>query len=816
MGIKRPSRKFLSSKVLLLLFFSLCAKVFGQEITIRGRVTDLDKGTPLAFVNIIAGQNTAGAMTDIDGYFVLRLHTYPDSLMMSYVGYSPLTYHTKNSENNINLRMKASEINLGEVVVYAGENPAHRIILHTIRKKDNNDPEKLSTWSYTSYSKFILTADSTELHSSNGALNDSLLYYLDQYTEKQHFMIVETISECYYKFPHRTSERVLASRISGFSNPLFALVATQLQSFSIYPDFINISGKDFIGPLSKGSTSRYFFNIEDTLYNQQDSVFVISFKPAKGRNFEGLKGLLYINTSTYAVQNVIAEPASQDINITYKIQQMYSRQVSGHWFPVQLNTFIGIKNMDQNNIPMYGELRSYLSDIDINQPISNASFSGFDLEMPPDARVRDDTFFSLYRADSLSGKDLRTYYFLDSLGEKHHFDQTMNMFETLLTGYYPSRFFDVDLRRLVNYNKYEGFRLGLGLRTSTSLSSRFAISGYFAYGFKDMATKYGLGTEAVILKNNRLSVGANYSFDIRESGGSVFNEANNILGTSSIRGFYIENMENLRSWSVYLKGIIPKWKLYYELYGTREQIGIQGPYSFHESIQSQKITSDSTSFIFIEPGVRLRWSPWEKLISSGKTISSVTSGKPVFFLNFSQGIKGFLEGGMNYSRLELRIQGKLKTLRIGDLSWIVQSGIVKGNVPWSKLFTSPALSGGFSLSAPGTFATIGMNEFVSSRYFSVFLNHNIGPLWRNKNIKAPELLFKGAWLTGDLSNPLSHINAPFKAPQKGIAEVGLGLDKVIRSSFSAIGIEAMYRIGYYSLPRPKDNIGIRLTFLINL
>ncbi len=812
----KPNNSFVISRILILLLFSFYTNAYCQEITIRGRVTDADKGTPLAFVNIIAGQDASGAMTDIDGYYVLKLKTYPDSLMLSYVGYSPLIYHTKNNETIISLCMKVSEINLGEVIVYAGENPAHRIVMQAIRKKDLNDPEKLSTWSYTSYSKFILTADSTELGQPNTSLNDSLIYYLNQYTEKQHFMIVESISERFYKFPDRTSERVLASRISGFSNPLFALVATQLQSFSIYPDFINISGKDFIGPLSKGSTSRYFFSIEDTLYNQQDSIFVISFKPAKGRNFEGLKGLLYINTSTYAVQNVIAEPAGQDANITYKIQQMYSKQASGHWFPVQLNTFIGIKNMEQNNIPMYGELRTYLSDIKINQPISNASFSGFDLEIPPDAKVRDEAFFSLYRNDSLSGKDLRTYYFLDSLGEKYHFDQTMNMFETLMTGYYPGRFFDIDLRRLVNFNRHEGFRLGLGLKTNTLLSSRFSLSGYFAYGFKDKATKYGLATEAVILKNNKLSIGANYSSDIRESGGSVFNEAYNLLGTSSIRGLYIDNMENISSWSVYCKGMIPEWKLNYELYGAKEQISLIGPYFFKEAFRSQTKTNDSTNFVFIEPGIRLRWSPWEKLISSGKTISSVTSGKPVFYLNYSQGIKDLLKGDMNYSRLELRIQGKIKTLRTGNLSWIMQSGIVMGDVPWSKLFTSPALSGRFSLSAPGTFATIGMNEFVSSKYCSVFLNHNVGPLWRNKKIKAPELLFKGAWLIGDLSNRSSHLNAPFQAPRKGIMELGLGFDKILRSSFSAIGIEAMYRFGYYSLPKPIDNLGIRFTFSINL
>ncbi len=58
------------------------------------------------------------------------------------------------------------------------------------------------------------------------------------------------------------------------------------------------------------------------------------------------------------------------------------------------------------------------------------------------------------------------------------------------TGYYPVGVFDIDLKTLIKYNNYEGFRLGIGGLTNDRLFKKYRVGGYVAYGFKDRAVKF--------------------------------------------------------------------------------------------------------------------------------------------------------------------------------------------------------------------------------------------------------------------------------------------------------------------------------------
>ena len=81
-----------------------------------------------------------------------------------------------------------------------------------------------------------------------------------------------------------------------------------------------------------------------------DTVFIISFRPYKGRNFEGMKGVLYINSHGYAVQNVLAEAYDQK-NEPFKvsIQQQYDLIEGKRWFPVLLSSTIIFSGAQMGN-----------------------------------------------------------------------------------------------------------------------------------------------------------------------------------------------------------------------------------------------------------------------------------------------------------------------------------------------------------------------------------------------------------------------------------------------------------------------------------
>ena len=208
---------------------------------------------------------------------------------------------------------------------------------------------------------------------------DSEEYKIRKFLNYQDIMLMETVSERKFKYPDMDNEKVTASKISGLKDPAFILLASQLQSFSFYNNFISIYDKNYLSPISKGSTAKYFFLIEDTLYGQNnDTTFIISFKPHKGKNFQGLKGVLYINSNKYAIQNVIAEPYERR-TIDCKIQQKYELINNEYWFPVELNTNIIFRNIIlesgsfKTTVIALG--KSYIKDIKVNENFDKKEFS---------------------------------------------------------------------------------------------------------------------------------------------------------------------------------------------------------------------------------------------------------------------------------------------------------------------------------------------------------------------------------------------------------------------------------------------------------
>lgn len=70
----------------LVLCMSIVASVFGQEISVSGKVTDAADGTPLPGVNIVEKGTTNGTITDPDGNFSLTVGS-DATLVFSFVGY---------------------------------------------------------------------------------------------------------------------------------------------------------------------------------------------------------------------------------------------------------------------------------------------------------------------------------------------------------------------------------------------------------------------------------------------------------------------------------------------------------------------------------------------------------------------------------------------------------------------------------------------------------------------------------------------------------------------------------------------------------
>lgn len=143
-----------------LFFFQFFYSSFSQPFTVRGRVTDAENGDPIPFANIIVKGTTIGTVCDFDGYYSLKVPRKVDSLSSIYIGYQMRSKKFQNeATQTVNFQLKEAGIELKEVVIKPGENPAWPIMREVIRNKQFNDKRSLVSYEYEAYNKMEIDID---------------------------------------------------------------------------------------------------------------------------------------------------------------------------------------------------------------------------------------------------------------------------------------------------------------------------------------------------------------------------------------------------------------------------------------------------------------------------------------------------------------------------------------------------------------------------------------------------------------------------------------------------------------------------------
>lgn len=803
--------KFFFMTVLILRVVSLT----GQSYSVSGRIKDAATNESLAFVNVVYGEGKYGTISNIDGFYHIISDRKIGEITFVLIGYEPKTIRPDTLKNeSFDVFLNAQPVSLDEVVVKPGINPALRIIDQVTQNRNINNPEKMSSFSYSSYNKMHFTFVK-EKKSTDSILNQTITEQLRQDTTpsklRSHILLMEFISERKFKFPGKNQEKIVASRVSGFKDPSFTLLATQLQSFSFYNDFFVLFDKLYLNPISPGSTSRYAFLLEDTFLTETyDTLFVISFKPIEGKNFDGLKGVLYINTKGYAIQNVMAE-ASQNESVSVKIQQRYELIDRKRWFPTQLNTQLAFKNLVNNkntrDVTIVGFGKSYLRNIRLEPDVSATNFSNIILSVAPDAYFIPDTVWEQYRPVPLSRRDSFTYHILDSIGKAKNLDQRLEIWETLSTGFIPVGYLHLDLRRFVNYNRKEGFRVGLGLRTNNQLSKYFSVGGHYAYGITDKKSKYGAFVQLFPAWESDTRFSFNYMNDVTETGAYRFVDDQFLFSTELYRGFLVNRMDRIKGFeSTFTFRAMRYFKFKFSLVNATRSLN---DYSFggtENVIDNYRLT---------EAGAGFKFTFDEKFVQTprGRKISTGTR-YPVLWFNYRQGIE-LLNGSLLYHKYEARISKTFHSKRFGKTAATMVSGLSDRALPIGLLYNGHGNYSGFSFDAENSFGTMRMNEFYSSRFYYAFFRQNFESLLFRRGKFKPGISLAFNAGVGEMKHPQLHRGIYYKTMEKGYYETGLIFDKILNQKLFGYGFAVYYRLGPYSFTKTANNFAYKLALTFN-
>ncbi len=808
-------------KHLVALFIALVYGCPALQAQLSGRVTDVDTKEPLAFVAIVEKGTTNGCYTDIDGYYHFQPANTTTVFVFSYVGYQEIERGIYgNGNDTLNIAMRKNANTTAEVIILPGINPAERIIKAAINNKKQNDPESDIAFTYDSYNKLVFGTklDSVLLNNPDSlALQDTSTIAMYDFFNKQYLFLMESIATRKYLPPNHSEETIIANRVSGLKNTDFFLLATQLQSFSFYGETVQILGTSYMSPLADGAIKKYLFILEDTTFIDNDTVFTISFRPRKNKNFDGLKGQLFINSNKYALQNVIAEP-NETKSLYIHIQQQYELVDQRKWFPMQLNSFFTFPRALINDQPMTGEGKSYIKNLKLDPPLTRKEFTPVTLLMGKNAGNQPDSIWNKYRDRPLDTKETTTYHTVDSIGKAENIDAQIKLLESLTTGLIPMGPVSFELARLLRFNNYEGYRLGAGLRTNNRLSETFDIGAYYAYGFKDKHSKYGGDIKLHLYKKRNAWTKLLYENDVMETAGNQFTKPTDGFLSQSIYPFFVSRMDRREKLEAQINGRL-MGNLSALAFANTQMVKSFDHYQ-HNFTTEENVKLFTSNFNITEIGLILRYAPGEKLVRTTNKEIRLGGFYPLFWFRVTKGIDNIFGSTLDYVRLDASVEKTFRILNVGDFSINAIAGLVPQDVPLPLLYNAKGTNTldynkkWIGITVPNTFETMRINEFNHSQFIAVHLRHNFKQLLIKRKNFNPNFVLVSSMLWGKMNNTASH-NIVGKAATKGYYESGLQINNLLKVNFTSLGVGVFYRYGPEHLSGTINNFAFKISSTLN-
>jgi len=823
---------------LLTLFFTLTIQA---QFQINGIVTD-SSNKPLPFATITTPDNI-NTITDVDGKFIFKPSEKATSFSVSYIGFqTKIVAITEKRYYSVSLSQKTDDL---KEVIISNENPALTIIRKVIANKSKNNPQKkLSSFEYKSYNKLIVTAnpDSIDGRIDSSAtykdLNkkriniDSSDYKFKEIISKQHLFQTEKVSQ--YQFGNnKLKETILGTKMAGFKQPIYEVIAFNLQSISIYDPKYELFETKYENPISNSAPASYNYQILDTVNIKGRETYMIYFKNKQKRKSSGLEGVLYIDQENFAVAKAVMRiKGVLDISGIHEFEYIPSEKI---WFQSN-TTFKIVKGKNDDDIKILGGTIQFDGDVEDNFEQRKKSASDFTyllsesnnfdihyntnppiknpalyIEIKEDANKKPEEFWDEYRKESLDLKGQRTYQLIDSLSIKKRIENRLGFGRKIINGYVPIGPVDLDLKKIVSYNNYEGFRLGLGGITNDRFSKNFRIEGYSAYGTKDGEVKYSIGSGLLLDKSTNTWINGYYTDDVREIASTVFAVDKRVFKIYDPRPINISTFYKYVGWKANVQTkIIPKTEAVLEL--ARNYVEPQFDYLFN---YNGKLYS---SYVMTTAMVSIVWAPFSDFMQTPTGRTESDKRFPRFTFQYTQSLPNVLENDFSFGKIDFKTEYEKKYLNGQKTSLLLQGGYAMGDVPLTHLYntmpnnlTKETVAQRITFAGRNSFETMYFNEFFSSQYIFFQIKHGFDRIRILKKVR-PSLVLVTRMAWGNMENPEQHVGPTYKTLDKGFFESGIELNKI----YKGFGLGGFYRYGPNQLLKFEDNIAVKISYVLDL
>lgn len=402
-------------KKLLLVFF-IFASIRSSAQKIFGTVFS-DKGDLLPYASVTIKGTSVGTSANNKAKFSFAVGPGTYTVVCQHIGYKTQEKNitVTNEDAEITFIIAAQQLDMTEVVVKSGEDPAYEIIRQAIKKRSfyNEQVKGFECGLYTKdmmklrkLPKRILGRKIEEEDVKDMGLDSS---------RKGIIYLAESVARIYMQQPDKFKMEVISSRVSGsdgfgFTFPTF--ISFYQNNVSVFLDRLNPRG--FVSPIADAAISMYKYKYLGSFY--EDGKEINSIQVIPRRTYEPVfSGIINITDGDWRIHSLdllLTKTSQLEIVDTLHITQFHVPVGKDVWRVKNQHINFGFK---QFGVDAIGNFVSVYSDYKINPVFAKNRFNNVVVKYDTASNKKPVAYWDSIRPMPLEIEERMDYRVKDSL-----------------------------------------------------------------------------------------------------------------------------------------------------------------------------------------------------------------------------------------------------------------------------------------------------------------------------------------------------------------------------------------------------------------
>ena len=812
------------------LFFFLFVIIINSfaQTKVSGVIFD-NSNQPIPYANVVFKGSNIGVVSNEDGRFYIESSDNYTELTVSYIGFPDKTVKLT-QKVNYDFKIILTEGNtLKEIKIFTGKtlkknNPAIDILRKIWERRRKNGIKMFKQYQYEKYEKVefdMNTIDSNFMKSKIFKGMEFVFKNIDtsKVTGKTYLPIFinESLFDYYGDNENKRFKEVLkANKNSGLGNGdgVNVFIKDLYNDYDIYDNYLSLFDKSFTSPLSRTGIDVYNYVLADTAVIDNKLCYNIVFYPRR-KNELTFKGDFWVNDTTFAIKKInMAITKSANINWVKDIylEQEYEVLNDSIFLPVRdymMSDFSLRKKEESKGV--YGKRTTLYRNFKFDEKKSDKFYKNEINFIDNEVYTKSDDYWDENRFEKLNNDERKIYKMIDTLKTVKKFKQLYSLVSILGSGYIeiPKYHFDYGpIFSSVGYNEVEGFRLRVGGRTYFGPNDLWRLQGYTAYGFSDNKFKYGVSGKWMIDKKNRIIISGGNRRDVEQIGASL-TTTNDVMGRSYASSAIFSTGANGKLTNINLTTLTvevePVKNITLQLGFSYRTLESASETFALDYFTDAALTTTKSNVTQSELNLQVEFTPKRRMIGYGVERKQVDSPFSRIFINYSQGIKGFINSDFDYQKMQLYYKQPIVIGPLGRSNITVELGKTFGQIPLGLMSVVPGNQTLFIID--NTFSNLNFYEFVSDQYATLQWEHNFQgklfariPYLRKLNLR--EIIgLRGVY--GTITDQNRIINASgllYQAPEKPYWEYNAGIGNI----FKVFRLDFAWRGNYRDVPDTQN------------